>query len=219
MASRGKDGYQQLPQELQHRVIGVLHETEDWQTIANLRLVSKTCLAAVQQYPGSLRITQPEKLEDLPSLMPNMQNLAIRDIERSFTDSILDLHALEQCTKLTSLDLVARRQDGFNFTDYPNACQVVHLPGSLKQLKTVWINFSKDSFISTRHLTSLTIQGGGDWTWMDAQQKLKVSLTKSSAELAQHTLSEPVHKRLFIYPTVQSFQRSKEVQFSEMAFF
>lgn len=166
--------FEQLPLELQSAIIVFAQKFGDRRTIANLRLVAKFWLAVVQENPGSLKIRGAENLEQLHTVMPNMHNLAISRIHCS----VLDLHALEQCTQLTFLDLTALPKDRWSLRP-TRSCKIANLPSSLQHMQTVWVNLSADSFVDARRLTNLHYKGRSSWAWMPELQNLQVGYAQS----------------------------------------
>ena len=145
--------------------------------IARLRLVSKAWLAAVQQYPGSAKLSTLDKLSPLQHIMPNVSKLSISHKVEGPT--VIDLTLLAKFCQLSSLELSAvNPSHKFNW----KVIEVMGIPNTLKRVKVSDLKLHSGSFNNAAALiTSLDYQRGNltqpdDWKWMQNLPQLKVNI-------------------------------------------
>ena len=166
-----------LPQSCADRVFDIIKATDGMQAIARLRLVSKIWLAAVQQYPGTARISSSlHQLNDLLHIMPNVSKLLITHFYTSHRK--IDLTLLAQCLQLSSLELSA----GLGRVWTQELITVVGMPSTLRKLRVKNLMLTAGSFGEiASSITSLKLEGRDcarmvEWGWLQHLPHLKVSL-------------------------------------------
>ena len=168
--------FHHLPQNLADRVFDIIRACNGMQGIARLRLVSKAWLAAVQQYPGSAKVSSNLKaLDALQRIMPNVSKLFVTP-KMGYPTSF-DLTPLTQCCQLSSLILSAGApQFSFNW----DVIHVVGIPNTVREVEVRHLSLDASSFNNaTALITKLTYQRQGpsqnnEWGFLQHLPHLKV---------------------------------------------
>ena len=133
-AEKSNQNWGLLPQHLLERIFAHLEDSDLGESFADLRLVSKSWLAAVKAYPGHLRdveIGADSHLKDLCKMMPNMVGL-----EMSPRCKKLKLQLLASLSRLTHLSL-----DGsYSFWDTDEELRA-DLSGLPRSLEVLWLRY------------------------------------------------------------------------------
>ena len=163
-----------LPQHLMELIIEKLDEPRSRKSKARMRLVSKSWLAAVTAYPGTLKcksVKQQDELLRLCQLLPNMTGLDLSSKMRK-----LSLQPLSIASQLSHLSLTGNAKDLVELDTDISA-----LPKSLRELHIKSICLAPDGFRSLQcvNLTSLSLcsgksRAGEVWELLQHLPKLKV---------------------------------------------
>ena len=144
-----------MPQHLMELIIKELHGFNLNRSLACMRLVSKSWLAAVTAHPGNLQLDSVENQRDLLQLcklLPNMGGL-----EFSTRRMKLNLKALSTLSGLSHLSLVGVRGKKEELS-----ADISVLPRSLKELHLKSVHMPPECFQSLQcvDLTSLSLHYG-----------------------------------------------------------
>lgn len=159
-AARSNRRWNSLPQHLMDLIIEKSDgQRGDSSSVACMRLVSTSWLAAVTDHPGALQSIKVQEQDDLLRLCKLLPNMVRLEIDTRMTE--LKLEPLSALSKLTSFGL----QAVFQYQRVGEASATISgLPENLRKLQLNSVNFPSACFgsLNLAKLRSLSLKSPGD---------------------------------------------------------